>query len=57
MGPTDIDAFVDRWAVESFSCLEKMFDFTKNPGIANGGSANHNAVYLVLRSPNGGFFY
>src|SRR5690606_1163883 len=41
----------DGGAGQVFAGLEEVFDFTEYPRVADGSTANHDAVHLVLHAP------
>src|SRR3546814_5058640 len=47
----------DGWAGQVFTGLEEMLDFAEYPRIADGGSANHDAVHLVFHAPRRSLFH
>src|SRR5690606_35613469 len=47
----------DGRAGQVLTGLEEMLDFPENPWIANGRTANHDAIHLVLHAPCGGLFH
>src|SRR5258708_22204798 len=47
MLPDSFYSFSDRWGSSMITRFKEVFDFLKNPGIADGGSSDHDTVHSI----------